>query len=708
MKALRVCLCLGCGLLPLAAVLSSPAYELKDERVEVRVDQNGNLTGLRNIGTGHNYAGGWPLWRLYFDRKDGEKEIEVRGAENTPKIEQTDDRIVLRYDSLKVRGYTVKISLTLTIRLDNGLVRFGSEITNNEPGTIVRELHYPLVGACRLPVGSRLLTTVAGGQLHSDPLRLIMALGNSPPYMAPAQFYRQMDLKYPGRTAANCFALVADAHGLYLASHDPTFQDTWHGLRVYPNAQGAFTELEVGLYKYPNCLKGRGWRCEANVIAPYSGSWHQTAKLYRKWADTWWRQRPIPLWVRKMKGWQRIIFTHQYGEKLFRYADLNGRIKKAGDSVAVEAVLAFAWWKSGHDNGYPDCYWVTDPAQGGDTAWKKAIADFRHSGGRLLLYFNGKLIDRDSEFYRSGKGKKICYRDNTGAEYTEQFRFKGLGTFTGHHNARTFVVADTRREEWRALLRKMADRAIVLGADSVFYDQLGYAEPATTWDLGGEFPIPNLRVIADKAETLKMLHDHLDSKGNSEFALGTEHFTDVTAQHVDSIHNITGATGPTDFTDWIRYAFPEVVLSDREIRDDTDVERRVNHAVLKGLRSDVEIYRCRDLIDKTPIYQSYLAKVNRLRDKYCDLLLLGRYRDTEGFENDNPKIQARCFVNGNRMAIVVTQSTDNTATARIRVPNHTFVEFDAVGEVKVAAAQTNVQTVQVGRNALGVLIYRKN
>ncbi|MBM3858731.1 MAG: hypothetical protein FJ395_03670 [Verrucomicrobia bacterium] len=687
-----------------AVVLAQPpVYTLKNHQVEVAIDAKGNLVALKNVLTGHDYAGGQPLWRLYFDRKDGEQEIEVRGAENTPKIRREASRIVLQYDSLKVRGGNVKMQLALTISLENGMARFAARLSNNEPATIIRELQYPLVGNCKLPGDHQILTTSRGGQLYSDPRKQILAAANKPPYKSPGQFYRQMDLKYPGGTSANCFALAGKSQGLYLGSHDTTFQDTWHGLRLYPDASGAFTAMEFGLYKYPNCVKGQSWSCDANVVVPYSGTWHQTSKIYRKWADTWWHQREVPLWVRKMKGWQRIIFVHQYGEMFFRFADLNGRIKKAGESVGVETVLGFGWWQSGMDNGYPDSYWVTDPAQGGDQAWAKAISEYRKGGGRFMLYFNGKLIDRESKFYQTGNGKAVCYNDNTGSPFTEQYRFPGLGTFTGHHNTRTFVVADTRHPDWRKWLLKMADRAIAFGVDSVFYDQLGYAESSSNWDLSGEFPIPNLRVIADKADVLKMIHDYLDSKGNPDFALGTEHFTDVTAQHVDYIHNIHGATGPTDFTEWVRYTFPELILSDREIRDDTDIPRRVNHALLKGLRNDIEIYRCRDLIDKTPNYQRYLAQVNRLKDKYCDLLLLGTYKDTDGFINENPKVNARCFVNGNRMAVVVTQSTDKTATTRIRVPGYAFRESDSVGEVSIDGNQT----VRLGQHGLAVLIYQK-
>ena len=150
------------------------------------------------------------------------------------------------------------MKLVLTIVLEEGLVRFGSEVANDEPHTIIRELHYPLVGNCPLPADHRLLTTQSGGQLIPAPLQRIVATGNTPPYMAPSQHYRQLDLKYPGHTASNCFAFVGSAQGLYVGSHDPTFQETWHGLRVYPDRAGQFTRLEAGLYKYPQLHRWRG------------------------------------------------------------------------------------------------------------------------------------------------------------------------------------------------------------------------------------------------------------------------------------------------------------------------------------------------------------------------------------------------------------------------------------------------------------------
>ena len=76
--------------------------------------------------------------------------IPVAGAENVPRVEQASDKIVLSYGALKSRGTELQMRLTLTLRIEDGLVRFGSEVSNSEPHTVIRELHYPLVGACRL------------------------------------------------------------------------------------------------------------------------------------------------------------------------------------------------------------------------------------------------------------------------------------------------------------------------------------------------------------------------------------------------------------------------------------------------------------------------------------------------------------------------------------------------------------------------------
>ncbi len=696
-----------CGI----AGVSAKTYTLQNDKVQVAIDERGRLKSLKNLTTGRDYAGDGYLWRLYYERK-GFKENEIAaGMQSSPKIEQEGNSLILTYPHVTHADTTVNVALKFTISLEPEMVRFSSEITNNQPHTIVRELHYPLIQDMKLPADYKLFLTHTGGQVYDNPKALIEKYSMAKPYATPAQRFRQMPAAYPtrattagcsGNMAANCFAWWNDKEGLYLGSHDPKFQDTGHSLRLYPDGNKKFTRLETGFQKFPHVFYGETWVNTANVIAPYTGTWHKTSDFYKEWAKSWWEHRDSPEWVKKMKSWQRIIFKSQYGEYHFRYADLNGRIKKAGEDSGCDVVFPFGWWLEGMDHGNPD--YSPNTEEGGDEAWKKAIADYKAAGGKILLYYNGKLIDRESDFYKKGKAKKIAYCDNTGAELTEQYRFTGNGSFLGSYDARTFCVADTRNAEWRKKLIQMADRARKLGANSVFYDQLGYAEAVTNWDLSREFPVPNHCVIADKARTLKEIRDH-NAKYDPEFALGTEWLTDATANYCDYIHIYQVTAGPNSFIDWFRYTFPEVKVSDREIRDDNDIPRRVNNTVLKGLVNDIEIYRCRGLIDETPVYQAYLKKVNDIKDKYADLLLAGTYRDTQGFTSTNPEIEARAFVNGNSMAIVATRvSSGEPEETVIDVPGYKFRESSVLGNAQVKPDGTRAK---FGQNDLAVLIFDK-
>lgn len=181
---------------------------------------------------------------------------------------------------------------------------------------------------------------------------------------------------------------------------------------------------------------------------------------------------------------------------------------------------------------------------------------------------------------------------------------------------------------------------------------------------------------------------------------------------------MTGSAGATNdwrrgvkprlsgFVEWFRYAFPEVIVSDREIRDDSDVERRVNHALLLGLRSDVEIYRCRGTIADAPAYRAYLTRADALRDQYADLLLAGRYCDTDHFRGSNGEIEGRSFVRGNRMAVVVTQSHLARAATDLTVPGYRLAEHGGLGEYSVKASPGGA-AVDLGRHALAVAVFVK-
>ena len=187
---------------------------------------------------------------------------------------------------------------------------------------------------------------------------------------------------------------------------------------------------------------------------------------------------------------------------------------------------------------------------------------------------------------------------------------------------------------------------------------------------------------AAKAEMVKQLRAYVKSR-NPEMSFGIEWFNDVTGFHADYIHNIFDSGNPFHCPEFVRYLFPELVTTDRCIRDDRDIERRVNLAIRLGLRSDIEIYRCRALIDETPHYKEYLTRANAFRERNRALILDGRFRDTVGASCDNPKVGFAVFEAGRRCGVILTGGS-TAERAEVTVPGGRFTGFDRIsgGEAK--------------------------
>ena len=129
--------------------------------------------------------------------------------------------------------------------------------------------------------------------------------------------------------------------------------------------------------------------------------------------------------------------------------------------------------------------------------------------------------------------------------------------------------------------------------------------------------------------------------------------------------------------------------------------RRVNNTLVKGLRNDIEVFRCRGLIDETPAYQEYLGKINALRRKY-PLLLEGRFAWHDDFELSNPAITACEFAGEDCMAIVMTSENRGYETSWLKVPGYELVEASTLGD-----ARANATSVRLGQYGVAVLLFRK-
>jgi hypothetical protein len=226
-----------------------------------------------------------------------------------------------------------------------------------------------------------------------------------------------------------------------------------------------------------------------------------------------------------------------------------------------------------------------------------------------------------------------------------------------------------------------------------------------------------MTIGAARADLLRELREHVKA-ANPQMGIGQEGLTDVISQYADFVHLIgnvgtvysdgrAGSKPKTEnFLEWFRYIYPEVIVSDREIYDDHDVERRVNRALMLGLRSDVDVWRCRGTIRDTPLYRAYLTKADALRMKFTGLIMSGRYSDTNFFTLSNAAVDARSFRAGSRTAVVLTQSYLQNATTNLSVPGYSLVDQGGLGEYSVKASADGAR-VDLAKNALAVAVFTK-
>lgn len=100
-----------------------------------------------------------------------------------------------------------------------------------------------------------------------------------------------------------------------------------------------------------------------------------------------------------------------------------------------------------------------------------------------------------------------------------------------------------------------------------------------------------------------------------------------------------------------------------------------------------------------------MKQVNRLREKYQNLLLKGDFNDNCGLELSNPEIEATSFDNGNKKAVVLTQSYSDELSTELNVPGYSYVGHDGIGDFTFEN-DSNMQ-ITLKRNAVMVIKFEQ-
>ncbi len=679
-------------------------YKLANDKVSIEIDDKGSLVSLKNVKADREYAGGGGLWRIIY--QDGPSLEERLDSEKVPvKIaKKGDDALELSYGG----EFPVKVDCKLV----GDEVRFTAELTNNSKNKILREFQFPLVQNTKLKDDSEYMWTHSGGERFLDIKRFIRAGYTS--YMSPDNIEVQRYLLYPGKAAMNCFVVNEPNNALYFANHDSNFGKTLHIARM-PNLSKDgdldYGDPTFGMIKYTFLKAGQSVKLPEYVVSPHCGDWRVSMKKYRAWAESsWYKKLPATEEYKVSNGWQRVILRHQYGKVLWGY-DKIPEIYTSAEESGITMLRLYGWWKEGMDAGNP--HYSEDDTQGGDAELKKQIQAVQKRGGKVHLYFNGQLIDTDTEFYRT-TGKDVCIKRFDGTPHLERYPFGGDGTALRVFGNKTFAVACPYTAKWLEVLKGIADRAIALGADGVYYDQMGHdIQPCADKTHG--HPVPFMEINKCKHEMFKKVCEYIRAK-KPGMTIGVEWVCDPIAPLVDYVHNCLVATTPvgkdkfgkplTSYAPLYQYAFPEYSTCDLGLLDNRDIERRLNLSLMRSWRSDVSIYRCRETINATKKYKAYLTEANKIRNKFRDYILNGTFRDRDLAECSNPQINYYTYETDKGMAVITTQWHQPEAKANFTAKGYEYVEHGGLGDFEVSA-NGDVAKTTMKKNALVVIVFKK-
>ncbi len=625
-----------------------------------------------------------------------------RGQSATREV--TPDGFRLRYAELRDGSRAWRVSLTLEFRRSGLGFEVTGTVANGEKGWLVCGFDGPALDGIRVDLATcpALLADAFGRRVNGVPT------GGEKKIPAPWQpdgTGYEASAWYPGQNGTMPWcALAGTGGGLYLGCHD-----RMHGSKIVClryDAAGKRFGLLVRHQFF--CADGKTWTLPTTVIRPYEGSWHAAAKIYRAWADAAAPLREPPEWVQDASGWLMCIMKQQNGEVLWNYASIE-KMCDAADRRGLDMLGLYGWSHGGHDTLYPD--YVPDAAMGGREGLMRALALAHRRGKRVILYANGQLEERGTEFWnRQGRALAVIQKDGT----SMQERWRKFKDAAPH----AFDLACLGTSGWYDRMLSLALQANELGADGILYDQLGVRAPMACYASGHGHPAPAMVYTEDRAAFMRRIVAHMKTV-NPEFIVMTESMHDSFLDSVSlfwansgDLRRITTTemakrldTGCVSswFPELFRYTYPEVMSTVREPRPMLD-RCMVNYACVYGFRFEIEARYAPDvrylsegrtpepgdyekMLEKPDLNQflttppdeaaRYLKCVSDFQRTHAGLLRRGLFADDEGFAFSGAGLVAKGYRSGSRLGVVVWNPTEYAAPFTLRVPD---AELEAVSE----------------------------
>ncbi|UCE13404.1 MAG: hypothetical protein JSV04_14625, partial [Candidatus Heimdallarchaeota archaeon] len=281
--------------------------------------------------------------------------------------------------------------------------------------------------------------------------------------------------EYPGTLSMQFLVLSEpDVGGFVISARDP--ESNSKGIELYSDTNAVIT-----WYHYSDNLRyqqGSNFSMDYwMVIDAYQGrTWAAGADQYKEWALKQWYVDKGPINLREdIPEWLKSIDYIWKGSS-YSTDHSTGVIIKEGDSVdkmgqypvrfsenGLSENLLIDWWawsSEGHDRAYPEYF----PARDGNDKLTIGINEAHNNSARVMLYFNGRLVDTATATYANNQQHLTAYEDNI---YIEQY-----------HPYFSAAVADPASDWWQETVANFSERAVEeFNVDVVYLDQISVASP---------------------------------------------------------------------------------------------------------------------------------------------------------------------------------------------------------------------------------------
>lgn len=533
-----------------------------------------------------------PLFEIYTTTDDR--------APNTRRLTDADFRKLDESDNAGIRTLTFSrppdewgrdIGVTITYQLTDKEVLTSLAI-DSDSYFPVRLVRYPVVDSPQVSRFDTMLLSSNAGDAMRDPLVMIAnRLGG------------RFSWRYPGECAMQYMVFYNQARSYYVTAYSDG--DEFFDQMV--RSKGDI--LRMSLDWFPFLADGGKWQTPQCSISVLPGDWHSAADLYREHMAPRFRAPDLPQWMKNdFHGW--VQYGMKGGEDTGnKFSQLPYIYKQYVQDIGLNTLHIFSWCVDGLDHHFPDRH--ASPYLGTPDELTAAIDRIRAMGGHVDLYTNGRSVDIDSDFYRSGGDRALVRTEDGGLV------FDGVPNYMPKACPYSKLYQDAMLDAFRLIVEKYH-------ASGAQIDQVSCSPPIFCFDQshGHRSPSSNWNTGVDTM--LRRIHDY--AKGNDpDFFIWVEgtnerfgQFYEVNQSHSESHNWTAGESLPEQF----RYTYPDFLCTGL-----CDTIDELVQTFGQGKAFDLRTNRIFQ-----PEIGTLIRELVRVRKDESDYFLRGRFMDDVGLD----------------------------------------------------------------------------